>query len=46
MDRAHRPTLDDVFLTLTGHVADPGAPAGDAERDADTALGARAEVPA
>jgi len=41
-----RPTLDDVFLTLTGHVAEPGAPAGDAERDADTAPGARAEVPA
>jgi ABC-2 type transport system ATP-binding protein len=22
----HRPTLDDVFLTLTGHAAEPGAP--------------------
>ena len=33
----HRPTLDDVFLTLTGHHAEAGAPgAGDDAADGDT----------
>jgi ABC-2 type transport system ATP-binding protein len=29
----HRPTLDDVFLALTGHVADDAPPAGEAHGD-------------
>jgi ABC-2 type transport system ATP-binding protein len=34
-----RPTLDDVFLSLTGHTAEPGAPAAET---AETPLGASA----
>ena len=29
----HRPTLDDVFLTLTGHAAEPDAPVHEEPRD-------------
>jgi ABC-2 type transport system ATP-binding protein len=29
----HRPTLDDVFLTLTGHAAEPGATGDEGLRD-------------
>jgi ABC-2 type transport system ATP-binding protein len=35
-----RPTLDDVFLTLTGHAADDGGPAGGEDTEADPAAGA------
>jgi len=40
-----RPTLDDVFLTLTGHAADGDAEAGDAEAGAATAASPPARVP-
>ena len=38
-----RPTLDDVFLALTGHVAEPEAvgPDGDGHADGDAGTGAR-----
>ncbi|MBA2254506.1 MAG: ATP-binding cassette domain-containing protein [Chloroflexi bacterium] len=40
----HRPTLDDVFLSLTGHVAD--GPKPDAEAVSHAAAAARSEKPA
>jgi ABC-2 type transport system ATP-binding protein len=35
-----RPTLDDVFLTLTGHVAEEGDAEGDDEDEPDEELAA------